>query len=249
MNTEIDLALSRLTKKDLKQTWIDNNLDRKPYVNIDLLFFSEQQSNDDDDLRIYESKKYSLMLSSTILEDNHVNLEQYITDSLIIPNLKEKITNNIIVKNQLPDLSYTKTNQKEFPVLLNFYLETIEPSSIYQKLDSALKTLQNKKLSDLIKADKIHNKKIIFHDEGESDFYQLYDIMIPFSPRILFLESESEIRDKLVEKLYYDTINSMDGEYVHILNSNNVEKDVVSLGTVGLKGLDNITLLLHIGIK
>lgn len=246
---ELDKVVSKLTKKDLKQTWIENNLDRKPYMNIDLLFFSERQSNNDEYLHMYESKKYSLMLSSIILEDSQVNLEQYIIDSLITPNLREKITQNIIVKNQLLNISYELTNHKEFPVTLNFYLKTIEPSLINQKLDSALKTLQNKKLSDLIKTDRIRNKKIIFHDEGDPDFYQLYDIMIPFSPRILFLKSESEIRDKLVEKLYYDTISSMDGEYIHILNSNNVEKDVVSLGTVGLKGLDNITLLLHVGIK
>jgi len=119
-------AVYNLTKKDLKQTLKENNLTsldgESSHLNEGLKLFLDSE---DDNKNNYLVTTRSLVLTKQLIEDDKINIEEYIVNSLIFPTIIDKIKDGAVLKNESVKLSLKETGLEDYPISLFFNFENM----------------------------------------------------------------------------------------------------------------------------
>lgn len=118
---QVTNAVHNLTKKDLKQTLKENNLTsldgESSHLNEDFKLILDSE---DDNKNNYLVTKRSLVLTKQLIEDEKINIEEYIVNSLIFPAITDKVNDGAVIKNESVKLSLKETGLEDYPITLFF---------------------------------------------------------------------------------------------------------------------------------
>lgn len=123
---QVTNAVYNLTNKDLKQTLRENNLTsldgESSHLNEDSELFLDSEDGNKNN---YQTTKRSLVLTKQLIEDEKINIEEYIVNSLIFPAITDKIKDSAVIKNESVKLSFKETGLEDYPITLFFNFETV----------------------------------------------------------------------------------------------------------------------------